>query len=132
MSAPLGKKAASGRGRRPTEHQLQMARIRARTTGESVAHVLSVFMGAGRYGAEPGDEATGPEAPPVAGTADGRGDGGGTGADRLAPVIPISRAARGRARRDGAEAAAAAEAVDTAEGAEAAEAVDTAPERRPD
>ena len=62
MNVPWAR-ANSGGGRRPTEHQLQMARVRARTTGESVAHVLSVFMGAGRHGPAASAGATGPEAP---------------------------------------------------------------------
>lgn len=91
MSVPLGKgNSGSGSGRRPTEHQLQMARVRARTTGESVAHVLSVFMGEGRDGPEARTGATGPEAPLTGGP--GPHGEGAEGPERLAPVIPLSRA----------------------------------------
>ncbi|QPP08427.1 hypothetical protein G4Z16_20770 [Streptomyces bathyalis] len=95
MSVPLGKSSGQG-GPRPTEQQLAMARVRARVTGESLSHVLSVFMGAGRHGAESGAASTGPEAP----LADGGAGPSGTDRDeedsaQLAPVIPLSRAARG-------------------------------------
>jgi hypothetical protein len=95
MSVPLGKSSGTG-GPKPTEHQLAMARVRARATGESLSHVLSVFMGGGRHGEEPGAPSTGPEAP----LADGGPGTSGTGRDdeeseQLAPVIPLSRAARG-------------------------------------
>ena len=90
MSAPLGKgEGASGGGRRPTEHQLQMARVRARATGESVAHVLSVFMGGGRNGLEAVAGATGPEAPL---TGEPEAWEGTESPEPLAPVIPLSRA----------------------------------------
>ncbi|HWM39923.1 MAG TPA: hypothetical protein VNS49_22710 [Streptomyces sp.] len=79
MNVPLGKDS-QGPARRPTQHQLEAARIRARTTGESLAHVLSVFMGEGRDGTpEDADE------PPGA-AADSE--------QPTAPVIPLSRARR--------------------------------------
>lgn len=95
MSVPLGRQPGRG-GPKPTEHQLAMARVRARATGESLSQVLSVFMGAGRHGEETGAESTGPEAP----LADGGPGPSGTdrddeGPEQLAPVIPLSRAARG-------------------------------------
>jgi hypothetical protein len=100
MSAPLGENSPGGDGRqsrRPTEHQLQMARIRARTTGESVEQVLSVFMGGGRHGQEAGSGPTGPEAVvsgEVAGTYGHLGEArDGDEAEHLARVIPLSRAA---------------------------------------
>ena len=101
MSAPLGKQSGGG-GPRPTEHQLAMARVRARVTGESLSHVLSVFMGGGRHGQEPGAPSTGPEAP----LADGGSSPAGTDGDeadsaQLAPVIPLSRAARGNTDASG-------------------------------
>jgi hypothetical protein len=75
-----------------------MARIRARATGESVAHVLSVFMGVGRHGAESGAGATGPEAPLTGDTAGPCEQAGSAteGSEQLARVIPFSRA-RGKA-----------------------------------
>lgn len=99
MSVPLGA-AFGGGGPRPTELQLRQARIRARTTGESLAHVLAVFMGMGRHGADSGAPASGPEAPLADGPSGPSGPAGPTGpadqeADgsaRLARVIPLSRA----------------------------------------
>jgi hypothetical protein len=105
VSAPLGKEQSgrSGRGgARPTEHQLQRARIRAGVTGESLSHVLSVFMGVGRYGEAAGAPATGPEAPLPHGPpgpadpADRAGPDEADGTAELARVIPLSRGARVR------------------------------------
>lgn len=110
MSAPLGKgEGASGGGRRPTEHQLQMARVRARATGESVAHVLSVFMGGGRNGLEAVAGATGPEAPLTDDPAGGSGAGAGT--EPMARVIPLWSASRSA---ESAESAVSADPGDTA------------------
>ncbi|SCK10170.1 hypothetical protein [Streptomyces sp. WMMB 322] len=92
MSASPGEPSGRGGAPRPTEHQLAMARVRARTTGESLSHVLSVFMGAGRYGKEPGGPSTGPEAPLADGGACPSGTGREEDAARLAPVIPLLRA----------------------------------------
>ena len=89
MSIPLGRPSGSD-APKPTAHQLAMARVRARTTGESLAHVLSVFMGAGRNGEQPGTPSTGPEAPHSGTDAEGEDPA------RLAPVIPLSRASRGK------------------------------------
>lgn len=88
MNVPLGK-GNTGGGRRPTEHQLRMARVRARTTGESVAHVLAVFMGVGRHGPAASSGATGPEAPL---TGEPEAWEGTESPEPLAPVIPLSRA----------------------------------------
>jgi hypothetical protein len=116
MSAPLGKgEGASGGGRRPTEHQLQMARVRARATGESVAHVLSVFMGGGRSGLEAVAGATGPEAPLTDDPAGGPGgSGGGAGTEPMARVIPLWSASRSAESAESANSAESAEPVDTA------------------
>ncbi|NLU75773.1 hypothetical protein HCC61_24500 [Streptomyces sp. HNM0575] len=126
MSVPLGARpvAAAG-GPRPTEHQLRLAHERARMTGESVARVLSVFLGGGRYGEAAVDAAgaadaaagagggagapsvagplvtSGPPGPAAPAGRDGRegSDGQDTGgAGEFADVIPLSRA---RGRRSG-------------------------------
>lgn len=83
-----------GSGGRLTEYELRrLAQVRAEATGESVADVLRVFQGRGRYG--PVSTATEAEQEPEAGAA---------GADScalqddpaagLAPVIPLARARR--------------------------------------
>jgi hypothetical protein len=67
VNVPLGQGAEPGQGGpRPTAHQLRMAHVRADATGESLSHVLSVFMGVGRHG-----EQTAAVAEPVAAAADG-------------------------------------------------------------
>ncbi|OEU87029.1 hypothetical protein DB35_26080 [Streptomyces abyssalis] len=103
MSAPLRNEnsgqGGSGAAPRPTEHQMRMARIRAAATGESLSQVLSVFMGAGRHGEEAGAPPTGPEAPLAADPSD-PSDPAATDAEapeQLAPVIPLTREARGDA-----------------------------------
>ncbi|WP_314174649.1 hypothetical protein [Streptomyces winkii] len=103
MSVPLGKRPSGAGGPRPTKEQLRLAHVRARATGESLAHVLSVFMGGGRYGEETGAAPTGPEAPLRPEPQEPSGSSGAPaqaepevgGAEQLAPVIPLSRAARG-------------------------------------
>lgn len=101
MIAPLGEEPSRRGGvPGPTEHQLRMAEVRSRATGESFEHVLSVFMGVGRYGdvstasgAEHGTRSGAPltdasAVPPVPGAEEPEA--------AIAPVIPLSRAARGR------------------------------------
>ncbi|MFC4494273.1 hypothetical protein ACFPA8_09020 [Streptomyces ovatisporus] len=84
MNAPVGK-GPPGPGRRPTRQQLEAARIRARTTGETLEQALAVFMGAGRYGSE---------AEPVA-PAPGYGfEPAHAEAEHLAAVLPFTRARR--------------------------------------
>lgn len=102
MSTPLGREREQPErdGPRPTEHQLRMAHIRAGVTGESLSQVLAVFMGAGRYGEQPGAPGTEPELPLAHGQSEpsappDRGTDDGDGSARLARVIPLSRAARG-------------------------------------
>jgi len=80
VNVPLGEDSP-GSARTPTQHQLEAARIRARTTGEPLAQVLSVFMGEGRHGTpEDADELPGAAA---------------DSEQPAAPVIPLSRARRG-------------------------------------
>ncbi|SCK38789.1 hypothetical protein H181DRAFT_03291 [Streptomyces sp. WMMB 714] len=85
MNAPVSK-GSPGPGRGPTPQQLEAARVRARTTGESLEQVLAVFMGAGRYGSEAAAAAPQAAGLPAPGT--------GGEPEHLAPVLPFKRAGR--------------------------------------
>lgn len=122
MSVPLGKGDAGCGGPAPTEYQLRLARVRAAATGESLSRVLAVFAGVGRHGEEADGPRTGPEASTAHGppgpaadqeadgpgrsasgrSASGRSAAGRSGSERLAPVIPLTRAARRTAGDGGA------------------------------
>lgn len=78
MNAPLSNDR--GPAVKPTRQQLEAARVRSRTTGEPLEHVLAVFLGGGRDGS----------AVPVC------ADYGDAGApERLAAVLPFPGADRG-------------------------------------